>query len=353
MKAIITGAGGFLGGRLALELAQRAALTLAPDSATQPISELVLVDLQIPGALRAALGAFGVPLSIHEGDITDPAFRDRWLPPPSGARASTRSGHEFVLFHLASIISGTAEQDFDLALRVNFDATRALMERCRAYRSAGHPAPRIVFASSLATFGGHAMTPVVSDATKQIPQTTYGMTKLMGELMINDYARKGFVDGRAARLPTIFIRAGAPNTAASSFASSLFREPLRGVGTKLPVTREQKVPLLSYIQTIDAFIRLAEVDGKRLGDDRTVTLPSTQYGIQEMIDALEAVAAAHSVTLGPIEFEPDPVVQRIVAGWPVGTDGARAEAIGVRTDSSLQAVIERYMQDFPEAVNKR
>jgi nucleoside-diphosphate-sugar epimerase len=331
MNLIITGGGGFLGSRLALELHRRGEVTLSPQKVPQTITSLTLADIHIPEVVRSGFPASGPEVRFVEGDISDRDFVSALLP-----------DEEFAVFHLASVISGDGERDFDLAMRVNLDGTRHLLEACRA------PArkPRVVFASSLATFGGHAMTAVVSDTTKQIPQTTYGMTKLIGELMINDYSRKGFLDGRAARLPTIFIRPGKPNSAASSFASSIFREPLHGKDVDQPVARDQVVPLLSYMQVVDCFIKLLEVDAAELGDDRTVTLPSTQYTVAEMIAALEEVAREQGITLGKIVDVPDERIRHIVSGWPVGTDATRALRLGMTSDASLVGVIRQFIADF-------
>ena len=168
----------------------------------------------------------------------------------------------------------------------------------------------------------------------------------MCELMINDYTRKGFFDGRAARLPTIFIRPGKPNAAASSFASGVFREPLIGVPCDLPVLREQQMPLLGYRNAVECFIRLHEADPAQLSDDRAYNLPSTTYSLHEMIAALERGAAKHGSSLGPINDAPDPMIQKIVATWPTTTDSSRGLALGLPNDASPDQVVEDYIADF-------
>jgi len=190
------------------------------------------------------------------------------------------------------------------------------------------------------------MPAVVSDDTKLLPQTTYGVTKAIGELLINDYSRRGFIDGRAARLPTIFIRPGHPNAAASSFASSLFREPLAGAQCRLPVLRSQAVPLLGYRRVVDNLITLMECDSAELGDDRVVTLPSTRYLVTDMIASLNRVADRKNIRLGPILDQPDKSIIKIVEGWPVGTEASRAKALGLKADDSVEQVIEDYCADF-------
>lgn len=327
MNIIITGAGGFLGNQLARELQQLGKLHLQPGEPAR-ISRLTLVDQCFSDAARQGFDS----QTIVEGDIADPTFLASLI----------SSEKPFALFHLAAMVSGDGERDFDGCMRVNLDATRSILELCRAAGSR----PRLVFASSLAAFGGAIMPPVVSDSTKLLPQTTYGMTKVMGELLINDYSRKGYLDGRAARLPTVFIRPGKPNAAASSFASGLFREPLAGQPCDLPVSRSQGVPLLGYRRVIHNFIQLMQCDPALLGDDRTVTMPSTQFEVGKMIEVLEQIARERGLTLGPIHDRPDPVIERIVAGWPIGTEAARGESLGMRADDSVRQVIEEYLDDF-------
>jgi len=327
MNVLITGGGGFLGHQLATTLQQRGRLG-TPGGGETPITSLTLADLRFP---PAGAPAPGPAIATAAGDLGDAAFVAGLIKPDTD-----------VIFHLAAMVSGDGERDFDGCLRANLDGTRHLLE---AARRTGRK-PRVVFASSLAVFGGHTIESVVSDRTKAVPQTTYGMTKLIGELLVNDYSRRGFLDGRAARLPTIFIRPGKPNAALSSFASSVFREPLNGQPCHLPVARTQQVPLLSYRRVIDNLIRLAEVDGALFGSERTVTLPSTLYRIDQMIAALEKVAARHGLKPGPIVDQPDPLVRKVVAEWPVGTDATRVPGLGLVNDPPLEEVIEQYLADF-------
>jgi len=327
MHVVITGGGGFIGNRVARELFRRRQLALAPGQAAH-IDSITLADLSFSPQARAR---FDSTVSFVEADLGDPAAVDALF-----------SRQPAAIFHLAAMVSGEGERDFDGCLRINLDGTRALLE---AARRSGLK-PRTVFASSLAVFGGSAMPPVATDATRQVPQTTYGMTKAIGELLINEYSRKGFVDGRAARLPTVFIRPGRPNAAASSFASGLFREPLAGVECLLPVPRSVAAPLLGYRRVVENLIRLMECDGEALGDDRSVNFPSTRFLISDMIQVLEKVAARHGIALGPIVDRPDPIVMRIVQGWPVGTEATRANGLGMVADQSVEQVIEDYIEDF-------
>ena len=229
-----------------------------------------------------------------------------------------------------------------LSLLATFAAPRPAPQACRARAGA----PRVVVTSSVAAFGGGAMPATVTDTTKQTPETTYGMTKSIGELMINDYTRKGFLDGRAARPPAVIIRPGRPNAAASSFASGIFREPLNGEECVLPVAPETLVHVLGQRNCVAGLIVLHEADGAALGDDRAVNLPSATYAVSDMIEALKRVAAANGRALGPITVRPDAAVERIIAGWPTWTEADRALALGCPADESLDRVIQDYIDDF-------
>lgn len=326
MHILITGGGGFIGNRLARELARRKRLTFSGQE--RPITKIVLADVAFTPESRAGLDPL---VTTVEGDVSSPELLRTLVTPEVGA-----------VYHLAAMVSGQGERDFDGCLRINLDGTRHLLEACRALGTV----PRLVFASSLAVFGGPDLPAIASDKTKPLPQTTYGMTKLMGELLINDYSRKGYIDGRAGRLPTIFIRPGKPNAAASSFASALFREPLAGRPYALPVPRNLVVALLGYRTLVQNLIAFLECDAKLLGVDRTVTFPSNRYRVDEMIEVLRVVAKNKGRTLAPITDEPDPQVIKIVGGWPIGTESARAHPIGLNIDPSLDRVIEDYLEDF-------
>ncbi|MCM8533650.1 MAG: NAD-dependent epimerase/dehydratase family protein [Lentisphaeraceae bacterium] len=329
MNIIITGAGGFVGSQLLKELCKRGEINLKPEGIVS-ISSILAVDLKIPTSVREGLPSY---VSFIEGDISTESVISQIIP-----------DEDFLLFHLAAMVSGDGEKNFDLCMEVNFEGTRRLFEACR--HSIGKS--KVVFASSLAIYGGEHCPSIIEDQVKPLPQTTYGMTKLMGELMINEYSRKGFFDGRAVRLPTIFIRPGKPNAALSSFASGLFREPLNGIDFELPVSRGQLVPLLSYRKVIEAFILAMECDATLLKEDRSMTLPSKQYLVSEMIESLENFASAKGMSIGKIIDAPDPVVMKVVEGWPVGTDAKAAEAIGVRADNCLEDVLDAYVDDFVE-----
>ncbi|MCB1232737.1 MAG: NAD-dependent epimerase/dehydratase family protein [Verrucomicrobiae bacterium] len=327
MKVLITGGGGFLGNQFARKILQLGQLT-GPSGAAESIDAMTLFDAHFSDASKE-----GLPddITLLDRDVAD---RD--------AVFDAVDRDDIAVFHLASMVSGECELRFDDALRVNLDGGRNVFEACRARNGT----PRVVFASSVASFGGAVMPEVVSDATKRTPQTTYGMTKVIGEMMINDFSRKGFLDGRSARLPTIIIRPGRPNTAASSWASGMFREPLRGEACELPVRLDQGHPVLGYRDVIDAFIALHEAPGEKLGDDRAFGLPSHRVTPVSARAVLEEVAAERGITLGPLVERFDARIQGIVDTWPTATDGSRAIAVGCPPPKPLKTIIAEYLEDF-------
>lgn len=325
MKVIITGGGGFLGSQLCQKLLQRGALT-GPSNSPESIREIVLFDAAFhrnasDPRVRQTTGDISQREAVFSAIGTDPAT---------------------AIFHLASMVSGECEERFDDALRVNLDGGRNVFEAARA--AAG--CPRVVFASSIACFGGAAMQDPNTDLTKLTPQTTYGMTKAICELLINDYSRKGYFDGRSARLPTVIIRPGKPNAAASSWASGMFREPLNGETCRLPVRRDQCHPMTSHRTVIDSLIALHEVRSESFGDDRAVGLPAHRVTPRLAESVLHEVAAERGLKLGPIVDAFDTRIQGIVDNWPVAVDGARAIALDLPHPPPLKLIVEHYLEDF-------
>jgi nucleoside-diphosphate-sugar epimerase len=319
MKIIITGGGGFLGHQLCQKLLDRGTLC------GQSVSEIVLLD-----------AFFHKPVADSrvrqvQGDIGDRA-----------TVFSAVGSQVDVIFHLASMVSGECEERFDDALRVNLDGGRNVFEAARA--AAGRP--RVVFASSVACYGGLDMSGLMSDLTKQLPQTTYGMTKAICEMMVNDHTRKGHFDGRSVRLPTVIIRPGKPNAAASSWASGMFREPLSGVPCQLPIRRDQPHPMTGYRTVIESFIALAEVSEELLGKDRAYVLPAHRVTPQIAEKVITEVAAKRGLTLGPIVDAFDARIQGIVDNWPQQVDGSRAVAIGLPQPPALEEIVSQYLEDF-------
>ncbi len=325
MKVIITGGGGFLGSQLCQKLLQLGELT-GPSGAPEKIERIVLLDAHFHQPANDAR------VFQFQGDIS---IRDTVFS-AIGSDAAT------AIFHLASMVSGECEERFDDALRVNLDGGRNVFEVARA--AAGRP--RVVFASSIACFGGEAMQDPNTDRTKLTPQTTYGMTKAMCELFINDHSRKGHFDGRSARLPTVIIRPGKPNAAASSWASGMFREPLNGQVCELPIRRGQCHPMTGYRTVIDSLIALHEVPESRLSDDRAYVLPAHRVTPNLAESVIREVAAARGLKLGEIEDAFDPRIQGMVSNWPVSVDGSRAIALGLPQPPELKVIVEQYLEDF-------
>lgn len=325
MKVIITGGGGFLGAQLGQKLLRRGAL-IGPSGAPESIAELVLFDA------RFHRPADDARVRQITGDISD---RDAVFA-AIGTDAAT------AIFHLASMVSGECEERFDDALRVNLDGGRNVFEAARA--AAGRP--RLVFASSIACYGGLAMQDPNTDRTKLTPQTTYGMTKAICELLINDHSRKRHFDGRSARLPTVIIRPGKPNAAASSWASGMFREPLNGETCALPVRRDQCHPMTGYRTVIDSLIALHDVPEDKLADDRAYVLPAHRVTPRLAEATLNEVAAERGLRLGPIVDAFDARIQGIVSNWPVSVDGSRAVALGLPQPPDLKTLVVQYLEDF-------
>jgi nucleoside-diphosphate-sugar epimerase len=320
MKVLITGGAGFLGQRLARELLARGELK-GPDGKQQAIKELVLLDV------AAATGFEDSRVRVEVGDIAEPSTLERLIDDETS-----------VIFHLAAIVSGQAEADFDLGMRINLDASRVLLETCR---QRGHR-PRTVFTSSVAVYGGE-MPEVVQNDTALNPQSSYGTQKAIAELLLNDYTRRGFVDGRVLRLPTISVRPGRPNAAASSFASGIIREPLNGEAAICPVAGNTRVWLLSPRKAIACLIAGLEIDGAALGMQRALNIPGISVTVDEMVEALREVAG--DVVAKRIEWKIDPRIEKLVYSWPGRWDTTRAEQLGLAGERSFADVIRSYIED--------
>jgi len=328
MKVLITGGAGFLGKRLARRLLELGSLTGA-DGGKRQIEQLVLLDV-------VAADGFNDPrVRVVTGDIADTALLDSVIDADTGS-----------VFHLAAIVSGQAEADFDLGMRINLDASRQLLDVCR---SRGHT-PRVVFTSSVAVYGG-ALPDTVLDTTALNPRSSYGVQKAIVELLVGDYSRRGFIDGRVLRLPTISVRPGRPNKAASSFASGIIREPLQNQEAICPVSKETRLWLLSPRQAIESLIVGHELEAKVLETGRTVNLPGISVTVAEMVAALEKLSSRETVQL--IRWQPDPVVERIVGSWPGRWDVTRATAMGFSCDKDFEAIVRAYIEDDLETTQAR
>jgi D-erythronate 2-dehydrogenase len=319
MRVVITGGCGFLGQRIALQLLARG-----------DVDELVLFDnappaLPLPEDRR---------LSVVTGDIADREAVRRVVSP------GTHS-----VFHLAAVVSGQAEADPHLGYRVNLDGTRAVLDACRMLGTC----PRVVFASSLAVYGG-VLPPAVGDDTPLTPQTSYGTQKAIGELLVNDYSRKGFVDGRAVRLPTVVVRPGRPNRAASTFASSMIREPLAGREAVCPVAPDTIMALASPRRVVDGLLHAHDLPADAFTTSRSLQLPGFSVAVGEMAAAVRR--AGGEAAYARIHWEPDPQIQQIISGWPQELRASRAHALGFTADSGIDAAVQAFVEDDLE-VQKR
>ncbi|MDQ3026089.1 MAG: SDR family oxidoreductase [Pseudomonadota bacterium] len=307
MKALITGGGGFLGSRVAQALKAR-----------DPKAQVTLLDVAFPAGLEKEFTCIA-------GDVASPDVIAKAL------GSDTDS-----VFHLAAIVSGGAEADFDLGYRVNLDGTRALLEACRKLAKP----PKFVYASSVAAFGGQ-LPEVLDDSTTPTPQTSYGAQKVMGEYLVADFTRKGMVDGRSMRLPTIVVRPGKPNLAASSFASGIIREPLNGVVAECPVPETTGVWILSPRRVVEAFLHAHDTPASAWPSSRVVNLPGITLSVREMIDAMGRVAGKDAVSR--VKFVPDARIQGIVKTWPVKFRTERAQKMGFKADDDFESIVRDHI----------
>lgn len=316
MEILIIGGAGVIGRKLAAALSARGRLR------GREISRLVLADIVAPEPVAAPFPVAGAVCDI-------------------GQRAQVEAliGPQVdVIFLLAAVPSGGAEADFDLGLSSNLHGVLNVLERCRALGSA----PVLVFSSSIAVYGGDVPDPI-TEASHQNPQTSYGTQKAVAELLVNDWSRRGFIDGRAFRLPTIVVRPGRPNLAASSFMSSIFREPLNGQEAVCPVGRDFAHYYLSPGLAAENLVLGAEIGAEALGTNRAMLMPGRSWTIGEMIEAMTAVAGPGPAKL--IRWEDRPEVRRIVSGWRSEFRPDRALGFGMRADASFEDSLRQYLQE--------
>jgi nucleoside-diphosphate-sugar epimerase len=320
MRIVITGGAGFLGTRLARAILARNSLIDAR-GATRPVREIVLLDV-------APAPDFGDPrVRTIAGDLADPAVIERALAPDTDT-----------VFHLAAVVSGQAEAEFDVGMRVNLDATRALLERCRRIKAP----PKFVFTSSLAVFGGPLPDPVPDDAPLT-PQASYGTQKAIGEYLVYDMTRKGFLDGRSLRLPTVTVRPGKPNKAASSFASGIIREPLSGVDAVCPVAPTTKMWVISPRAVIANLIIGHEAPASAFAHTRSVNVPGISIAVGDMVAALRRVAG--DAVADRVKWQFDPAIDRIVSTWPSNFAPKHGFALGMKADANFESIVRAYIAD--------
>jgi nucleoside-diphosphate-sugar epimerase len=321
MHVLIIGAAGMVGRKLAERLCRDGAL------GERPIEALTLVDVVEPAVPAGYQGT----ATVRAADLSAPAT----APALIAARPD-------VIFHLAAIVSGEAEADFDKGYRINLDGTRYLFEAIRQESMKEPYAPRLVFTSSIAVFGA-PFHDAIDDEFLSAPLTSYGTQKAIGELLLNDYSRRGFFDGIGIRLPTICIRPGKPNKAASGFFSNILREPLVGQEAVLPVNDSVRHWHASPRSAVGFLVHAATLDTGRLDGRRNLSLPGLSATVAEQIEALRRVAGDKAVRL--IRREPDPMIQKMVGGWAQNFNTERANALGFTAETSFDDIIKVHIED--------
>lgn len=323
MHVLVTGAAGMVGRKLAAQLAADGAC------AGNAISKLTLTDVVTPETPRG----FGGEIEIRTEDFADPAIAAELI----GARP-------LLIFHLAAIISGEAERDFDKGYRINLDGTRTLLETIRreGQTGGGSYVPRLVFTSSSGVFGA-PYPEVIPDEFHATPLTSYGTQKAIGELLLADYSRRGFVDGVGIRFPSIVVRPGKPNASAGGFFSSIIREPLVGLEASLPVGDDLVFTHASPRSAVGFLLHAAGLDREALGPRINLTMPGVFCSVGEQISALRRVAGEKAVNL--IRRAPDKAVTEIVAGWPTGFEARRALGLGFRAEKDFDEIIRVHIED--------
>lgn len=321
MHVLILGAAGMIGRKITAALLEKGGV------GSEKLSRLTLADMVEPES-PAFTPTETLALNITAPDAAQSVLKDR----PD------------VILHLAAVVSGEAEADFDKGYAVNLDATRVLLE---AIRREENYCPRLIFASSIAVFGA-PFPERIPDHWHLTPRSSYGVQKAMTELLVNDYSRRGFIDGVSLRLPTICIRPGKPNLAASSFFSGILREPLAGKPAILPVADTVRNWFASPRSAAGYFLHAAAMDTSQLGDDRAMTMPGLPASVADEIEALRAHAGQKAVDL--IQYQPDPAVAAIVENWPHDFDTERALALGFQAETSFDQIIQVYVdEDMPQS----
>lgn len=320
MHVLVIGAAGMIGRKLTDRLVADGRLM------GRDVTALTLVDVVAP----VAPAGFAGTVTSLTADLSDAATADRLI-----------AGQPDVIYHLAAIVSGEAEADFEKGYRINLDGTRYLLEAIRQAGKAAPYRPKLVFTSSIAVFGS-PFPEQIPDDFFQTPLTSYGTQKAICELLLADYSRRGFLDGIGIRLPTICVRPGAPNKAASGFFSNILREPLAGKEAVLPVSEDVRHWFASPQSAIGFLIHAANLDLETVGPRRNLNMPGLSATVGEEIEALRRVAGESAVRL--IRREPDPVIDKIVAGWARDFDTKRAESLGFTAETSFDQIVRAHVE---------
>lgn len=323
MNILITGGTGFIGKQIASKILELGSITFAGESAKK-VEKIILFDAfqgeDVPQDSR---------VEVVTGDITNKQTVQEIVK------------NVDVVWHLAAVVSSAAEADFDLGMNVNLYGLLNILDVIRSQNTQ----PRFIFASGCAVFGGD-LPEIVTDKTVVTPKSSYGMQKAIGELLVADYSRKGFVDGRVLRLPTIVVRPGKPNKAASTFFSSIIREPLKGETAVCPVAENTPVFITSPRKCVDSMIKAATLSPQKLGNERIIPLPGLTVTVKEMLSALEKVAGKEAVNL--VQWEEDATIQRIVQSWPTQVEAEYANSLGFEADQSFEDIIQAHIEDTKE-----
>ncbi len=322
MRVVITGGTGFIGSYLARELLQRGQL-VGPEGTAQSIDRLVLAD-RFPSR-RDYTGDDRV--EVMTGDCADPDFL-----------AAAITDDTDSIFHLAALLTSETAANFDEGRRVNLTGMVNLLERCRQLRRP----PRLVFASSMSTYGA-PLPDVVDDTVVQRPQNAYGAYKLIGEQLIEEYTRQGFIDGRGMRFSVVIIRPGKPDNVVSNVIAGIVREPLHGQDTYCPIPADTRFPVISPRRVAQGLATAHDIPPDAFGASRSMNFPSLSVTVQEMVDA--AARAAGNRALGKIEWRPDPAFQRLVDDWPKYFESEFANRHGIHAEASFDEVIQVYMEE--------
>ena len=322
MKVVVTGGAGFIGGYVVRELLKRENI-IGKSGKFEQIEQLIIVDIMKP---REDILA-DPRVHFVTQDISDPDVLKNLIDHKTSS-----------FFHFGAVLTSAAEDNFDLAMRVNVHSMMALLEVLRSLPNT----PRLIFASSIATYGGE-LPEVVDENTAQRPQSTYGTSKAISELLINDYTRRGFIDGRALRVPFVIIRPKDTLKGVSNFPARIIREPMKGIDVLCPLSPESRIVAVSPNRLAEACVLIHDLPGEAIGHDRTINIPSISLTLGEMVETLQRIYGDRP--LGKITWDIDQNLQKLVDSWPRHLNSHRANALGIRGDDTFEDIIRAYEND--------